>query len=111
MALENNAICSICGKPYHVCRTCQDVKSFTPWRSVTDTMEHYKIYLIVADYTNNKDKAKAKSELENCNLSDLEILVPSIKSVIKEIMAEEKIVEKPVRVQKLNRMNTKDDIE
>lgn len=90
MALENNAICAICGKPYRVCHTCQNIKSFTPWRTVTDTLQHYMIYSILWDYTNNKDRAKAKDELSKCDLSALETFDEDIKSVIKEIIVDDK---------------------
>ena len=37
-----NAYCSICGEGYHLCSTCQNTKSFKPWRTVTDTIAHKK---------------------------------------------------------------------
>lgn len=92
VALENNAICDICGKPYRVCHTCQEIKSFKPWRTVTDTFPHYMIFLTLSDYTKNKNKEKAKKELSKCDLSELETFRPEIKSVIKEIMDDDKKV-------------------
>ena len=95
MAQELNATCDICGKKYHVCNSCKEVKSFTPWRTVTDTMQHYLIFLALSEYTKTKDKEKAKEELSKCDLSELDTFNENIKSAIKEIMAEgkEKIVE------------------
>ena len=93
MSQELNATCDICGKKYHVCNSCKEVKSFTPWRTVTDTMQHYIIFLALSEYTKTKDKEKAKEELSKCDLSELDTFNENIKSVIKEIMAEEKIVE------------------
>lgn len=92
MSEKFNSICDICGKPYRVCNSCTDIKSFTPWRTITDTMDHYKIFLVLSNYTNTKDKVRAKQELETCDLSELETFRPEIKAVIKEIMAEDKIV-------------------
>ena len=89
MALENNAVCAICGKPYRVCQSCQNIKSFTPWRTVTDILPHYVIYSILWDYTNKKDKVKAKEELNKCDLSELETFDEDVKRVIKEIMSED----------------------
>ncbi len=85
-----NAYCSVCGNGYHICNSCAEQKSLKPWRSVTDTIEHYKIYLAIHGYTLYKDKESAKKELENCDLSGLENFNPEIRSVIKEIMAEPK---------------------
>ena len=95
MSQELNATCDICGKKYHVCNSCKEVKSFTPWRTVTDTMQHYIIFLALSEYTKTKDKEKAKEELSKCDLSELDTFNENIKTAIKEIMAEgkEKIVE------------------
>ena len=95
MSQELNATCDICGKKYHICSSCKEVKSFTPWRTVTDTMQHYLIFLALSEYTKTKDKEKAKEELSKCDLSELDTFNENIKTVIKEIMAEgkEKIVE------------------
>ena len=89
MAQELNATCDICGKKYHICSSCKEVKSFTPWRTVTDTMQHYLIFLALSEYTKTKDKEKAKEELSKCDLSELDTFNENIKAVIKEIMAEE----------------------
>ena len=95
MAQELNATCDICGKKYHICSSCKEVKSFTPWRTVTDTMQHYLIFLALSEYTKTKDKEKAKEELSKCDLSELDTFNENIKTAIKEIMTEgkEKIVE------------------
>ena len=95
MSQELNATCDICGKKYHVCNSCKEVKSFTPWRAVTDTMQHYIIFLALSEYTKTKDKEKAKEELSKCDLSELDTFNENIKTAIKEIMADgkEKVVE------------------
>lgn len=84
-----NSTCDICGKKYHTCITCKSVKTFKPWRTITDTIECYKIYMIIHDYTNNAiTREKAKEELSACVLpSELQ---PHIKNVIDEIMNVEK---------------------
>lgn len=84
------AKCSICGQEYDICNSCLDQKTFKPWRRVTDSIEHYKIYLAIHGYTLSNDKEKAKSELGNCDLSGLNKFNPEIKSVIEKIMKEPK---------------------
>lgn len=85
-----NAHCDICGMGYHLCKTCQDIETFKPWRTVVDSLEHYKIYLAIHNYTISKDKEKARLELEKCNLTGLENFNSEIKKVIKEIMTVKK---------------------
>ena len=83
-----NAYCKICGTGYHICNSCSQQKSIKPWRTVTDTAEHYKIYLAIHGYTTSKNKATAKMQLQNCDLNGLEDFKPEIKAAIKKIMAE-----------------------
>ena len=85
MALENNAVCAICGKPYRVCHTCQNIKSFLPWRTITDTLPHYIIYLAIYNYNLTKDKVKAKAELSECDLTELNNFDKDVKKIIEEI--------------------------
>ena len=107
MAQELNATCDICGKKYHICSSCKEVKSFTPWRTVTDTMQHYLIFLVLSEYTKTKDKEKAKEELSKCDLSELDTFNENIKTVIREIMAEGK--EK--NVETVSEENVKENVE
>ena len=67
-----NAFCKICGQGYHVCNSCREQKTFYPWRSITDSVEHYKIFLAIHGYTLTKNLEIAKKELENCDLTGLE---------------------------------------
>lgn len=92
MPKDLNATCSICGKGYHLCMTCNEVKSFTPWRSIVDTVNCYKIFLSIKDYTNKaKTKEIAKSELVRFDLSEVDDFVPEIRDVVKEILSEDKL--------------------
>ena len=71
MSKEINHWCVVCGKGYHACDSCNETKSFTPWRSLTDTIEHFKLFTILKDYNNKLiDKKEAKKMLSNIDLSD-----------------------------------------
>ena len=96
-----NGVCDICGKRYSVCKTCQTVKTFKPWRTITDTLEHYKIFIALSEYTRTKNKEEAKEQLSHCDLSDLESFPDRNKNVIKEITVEPKMetVEKAEEIQ------------
>ena len=80
-----NAHCAICGKGYHVCMSCKEEVTFKPWRSVTDTVNCYKIYMAIHGYTVTKDAEQAKKELDTCDLSDVDSFLPEIQEVIKKI--------------------------
>lgn len=87
MAEKINATCAICGKGYHLCMSCKDMISLTPWKKHTDTSEHYKIYQIIHGYsTKVYTKAEAKDKLKKVDLSDFDTLRDNIKSVITDIM-------------------------
>lgn len=87
---KDNATCSICGKPYHMCLHCKTEIGAAPWKRHTDTVEHYKVFQVVRGYsTGVYDKSEAKEKLKNIDLSDMDTFVDSIKTVIGKIMEEE----------------------
>ena len=84
MSENLNATCAICGTKYHVCNTCRNTKSLTPWRTVTDTIDCYKIYSTIHGYsTGHLSKETAKEELASEKMP--ETLQEHIKAVIDEI--------------------------
>ena len=82
-----NATCDICGKKYHVCKTCEEASLFKPWRTITDTMDHYKIFMVLSAYTKTKDIETAREDLEKCNLKGRENFNENIKNAIDEILS------------------------
>ena len=50
MSKEINHWCVVCGKGYHACDSCNETKSFTPWRALTDSIEHFKIFTVLKDF-------------------------------------------------------------
>ena len=97
MAEKINAYCSICGKGYYVCNSCNEFMRLSPWKIHTDTAEHYKIYQIIHGLsTNVYSKAEAKEKLANVDLSDLEDLRENIKAIIKDILNNDKEKDIPV---------------
>lgn len=82
-----NAHCAICGAGYHVCQSCLETRQFKPWRTVTDTVRHYKIYSILHDYEiGSMDRHAARDALADCDLSDLDTYLPEIQAGIEEIL-------------------------
>lgn len=88
--MENNTTCKICGKGYYICMSCKSHK-LNPWKTYTDTPEHYKIFQVIHGYsTGVYNKVEAKQRLESIDLSDLKELRENIQLVIKEIMSDNK---------------------
>lgn len=89
---KNNAVCSICGRPYYKCLSCKELMKLSPWRAFTDTPEHFKIFSIIKGVnTGVYTKREAKRKLRNVDLSDLERLRPNIKEIICDILGHEKV--------------------
>lgn len=123
MAEKNNAVCSICGKGYYACLSCSDAMKLHPWKSFTDTAEHFKVFQAVRGFsTGVYTKEEFKSKLQNIDLSDLDSYREHIKALIKDVLkeneaneitevevpiieniaAEETIIEKPIYSRKRN---------
>lgn len=81
-----NAHCAICGQGYHVCNSCLEVREFTPWRSVVDTINHFLIYTTIVRYRKTGNVENAKDDLSKCDLDGYENFLPEIKTVIDEIL-------------------------
>lgn len=82
-----NAVCDICGKKYHVCGACKKTREFTPWRKIADSINCYKIFMILSEYSNgHTNKETAKQKLAGCDLTDLENFRPGIRDTIQKIM-------------------------
>lgn len=93
MAEELNATCAICGTKYHMCGTCRDTISYMPWRTITDTTNCYKIYMIIYEYNHQIiTKKQAKEMLENVTMPSQ--FQPHIEKAINKIMAEDPKTEK-----------------
>ena len=50
MAKQLNHTCIVCGKPYHSCDSCEKIKSYSPWRTIADTFDHYRIYVAIKSF-------------------------------------------------------------
>lgn len=104
---EINHWCVVCGKGYHACDTCIKEKTFTPWRTLTDTIEHYKIFMILKDYNNKLiNGEQAKELLSNVDLDGKENYKESAKKVLADIYSdtstESSIKKKSRKTSKIN---------
>lgn len=102
MVEKNNAVCSICGSPYHLCLSCKDSMKLHPWKIHCCSSECYKIFQIVKGFNNKVyTKEEAKDKFKNIDLKNLKNFVPHIKKIIEDILREDKsVVEKVVSTKK-----------
>lgn len=84
-----NATCPICGNRYHVCGDCKKTREFTPWRTIADSINCYKICMALSGYTSgNTEKEKTRELLEQCDLSEKNRFLPEIQNTIENILKE-----------------------
>ena len=100
MGEQNNATCSICGNPYHLCLSCKDSMKLHPRKIHCCSPDCYKIFQVVKGYnTGVYTKEEFKSKLKNIDLSNLENYKENIKVLIKDTLKEEKeefVVKEPI---------------
>ena len=100
MGEQNNATCSICGNPYHLCLSCKDSIKLHPWKIHCCSPDCYKTFQVVKGYnTGVYTKEEFKSKLKNIDLSNLENYKENIKVLIKDTLKEEKeelVVKEPI---------------
>ena len=101
---KDNATCSICGSPYHLCISCKDAMKLHPWKIHCCSSECYKVFQIVKGFNNKVySKEEAKDKFKNVDLKNLESFVPHIKKIVKDILKEEKPnVEKVIHTRRNN---------
>lgn len=91
MSKKTNATCSICGKEYTMCRSCDKNKPNMAWKLHCDCPEHYKIFQVIHGYTTGVyNDAEAAKRLERIDMSDFDELRDSIKVTINKIRNEAK---------------------
>ena len=100
MGEQNNATCSICGNPYHLCLSCKDSMKLHPWKIHCCSPDCYKTFQVIKGYnTGVYTKEEFKSKLKNIDLSNLENYKENIKVLIKDTLKEGKeefVVKEPI---------------
>lgn len=95
MAEKHNATCKICGKSYYACMSCADTMKLHPFKSFTDTAEHFKVFQVVRGLsTGVYTKDEAKEKFKNIDLKDIESFRPHIKDIIEDVLKEDEMVVK-----------------
>lgn len=95
-----NHKCVVCGTRYHHCDDCNKMKTFTPWRTICDTAQHYQVYLIIKDYSSkNITKNRACECLNRIDVNEKNIkeYKDSIQAILKEIFNKPKVNKKLIK--------------
>ena len=99
MAEKNNAYCSICGNPYYLCMSCKDKVSLHPWKMYCCSVDCYKTFQVVRGFsTGMYNKDEFKSRLKNIDLSNLDNYKEHIKTLIKDALKEDEVIESEVPI-------------
>ena len=91
-----NHECIICGVKYHHCDTCSQMKTFTPWRVICDTSEHYQIFMVIKEYEANritKEEAKEQLDIIGITANDIGSFKDSVKAILNDILIDETVEE------------------
>lgn len=85
---DSRATCIMCGNKYDACLSCKDKIALRPWKTITDTVDCYKLFLIITQYNKGiLSKESAKKQLSAIKY-DFDSLKETDKSVIQTILAD-----------------------
>jgi hypothetical protein len=93
MATQLTHKCIVCGTRYHSCDTCERIRTYTPWRSICDSFEHYKVYLALRAYEegfNSKEETKEALEVLGVKKGTYGDWQPKVVEKLDKIFAESK---------------------
>ena len=71
MSNKANHHCIVCGRAYHACDNCMQIKTYTPWRAVCDSWDHYQIYMLLRSFQMGlEDTPQILSSLKRLGVSE-----------------------------------------
>lgn len=83
--------CIVCGKEYEYCNRCNSHANMPAWMSLYHDNNCRNIMNIATEYmAGNLTKADAKSQLDNCDLSNKKNFKESVAKAVNEICATNK---------------------
>lgn len=91
MAKTKERKCIVCGKEYEYCNRCSSHANMPTWMALYHDDNCRSIMNIATEYmAGNLTKAEAKSQLDNCDLTNKKNFKESIVKAINEICATKK---------------------
>lgn len=89
MNQELNAICKVCGTPYHRCDSCDEKKGLIHYKYFVDTPECFKIFATITSKESDEEK---RAYLSRCDLKSYPPFLPEIQAEINRLLKPKKKV-------------------
>ncbi len=85
-------ICKICGKKYKVCPSCEGVRTFTPWRTITCDPQEFMLFELLSKHTFDHDSVEAVKQMNTLRFSKerIKTFLPEIQEQISDIQKDAK---------------------
>ena len=91
MAKIKTRKCIVCGKEYEYCNNCKAYTAFPAWMAIYHDENCKNIMSIATEYmAGNLTKEDAKSQLDNCDLTNKKNFKESVLKAVNEIYATKK---------------------
>lgn len=76
--------CKVCGAAYQTCYICEQSRS---WRTHTDTLDHYRVFMALMEYRTSHHALQAYRALRKCGVSFHKTaeFLPDIQRILAEI--------------------------
>lgn len=92
MAKTKTRKCIVCGEEYEYCNRCSSHANMPTWMALYHDENCRSIMNIATEYmANNITKADAKSQLDNCDLTNKKNFKESVVNAVNEIYATKKV--------------------
>lgn len=81
--------CKCCGKKIKLCPHCPTEAGYTPWRTLADSQEHFKLFMLACDYANKAiTKDEALAMLHRLDVTGYEHFNTSTGEILRELLSE-----------------------
>lgn len=87
-----NRVCFTCGQKHSYCPSCYEDRNLETWRIMFDTENCKKIFNIINQYFYKHITVdEAITQLEQCDLTNIDTLNEDIQKEIKDILEQKKV--------------------
>lgn len=88
-ALTPNTTCLACGTRYYHCKTCDEYKRISFWRSNACCPEHFKVFMAAHEYAVGEiDATTAREQLKQTKYEDVLKCDTDVARIVRKILTE-----------------------